>query len=146
MTMNKKHIICLAVALLCIGGVSAQSFKKFEYRVKAGFNIGGTTPLPLPAEIRKLKAYSPTLAFAIEGNVVRNLTAKWALISGLRFETKGMSAGAQVKNYQLTMNVDNGDEQGLISGVFTGQVKTRVQNEYLTVPVMAMPVMFLPPN
>ena len=49
-----------------------------------------------------------------------------------------MSAGAQVKNYQLTMNVDNGDEQGLISGVFTGQVKTRVQNEYLTVPVMAM--------
>ena len=138
MTMNKKHIICLAVALLCIGGVSAQSFKKFEYRVKAGFNIGGTTPLPLPAEIRKLKEYSPTLAFAIEGNVVRNLTAKWALISGLRFETKGMSAGAQVKNYQLTMNVDNGDEQGLISGVFTGQVKTRVQNEYLTVPVMAM--------
>ena len=88
MTMNKKHIICLAVALLCIGGVSAQSFKKFEYRVKAGFNIGGTTPLPLPAEIRKLKEYSPTLAFAIEGNVVRNLTAKWALISGLRFETK----------------------------------------------------------
>ena len=56
MTMNKKHIICLAVALLCIGGVCAQSFKKFEYRVKAGFNIGGTTPIPLPAEIRKLKA------------------------------------------------------------------------------------------
>ena len=32
-------------------------FYGLEYRIKAGFNIGGTSPLPLPAEIRELKSY-----------------------------------------------------------------------------------------
>ena len=42
-----------------------------EYEVKAGFNIGGTSPLPLPVEIREITSYNPTLAVAIEGNVTK---------------------------------------------------------------------------
>ena len=43
-------------------------FYGLEYRIKAGFNIGGTSPLPLPAEIRELKSYRPGMQIAIEGN------------------------------------------------------------------------------
>lgn len=36
-----------------------------EYEIKAGFSIGGTAPLPLPAEIRSIDSYKPTLAISI---------------------------------------------------------------------------------
>ena len=32
----------------------------WEYEIKAGFNIGGTLPVPFPAEIRSIDAYNPT--------------------------------------------------------------------------------------
>ena len=45
------------------------ALKGLEYEVKAGLLIGGTTPLPLPAEIRNITSYNPTLLIAIEGNI-----------------------------------------------------------------------------
>ena len=50
--------------------------KGLEYRLKAGFNIGGTSPLPLPAEIRKINSYNPTTAFSIEGDIVKTFNNK----------------------------------------------------------------------
>jgi len=40
-----------------------------------------------------------------------------------------------VKSYNLTMVTGN---EGEISGVFTGKVRTRVKNSYLTLPLLAM--------
>ena len=74
---------------------------------------------------------------------MRWLTPKWALTTGLRFETKGMNAGAKVKNYQMTLLIENGDKTGEMSGRFTGRIKTRVQNEYITLPILV--VRELPP-
>ncbi|MBR5460852.1 MAG: PorT family protein, partial [Butyricimonas sp.] len=31
----------------------------WEYEVKAGVNIGGASPIPLPEEIRKVNSFSP---------------------------------------------------------------------------------------
>ena len=44
----------------------------WEYSIKAGFSIGGTSPLPLPKEIRNIDSYAPNVAISIEGN-----TTKW---------------------------------------------------------------------
>lgn len=44
----------------------------WEYSIKAGLSIGGTSPLPLPKEIRSIDSYAPNIAIAIEGN-----TTKW---------------------------------------------------------------------
>ena len=135
--MNFRKIGCAVIMLTLTLSAAAQSEsgKKFEYRIKAGFNIGGTLPIPLPAEIRKIESYSPTMAFTVEGSVLRWFTPKWALTTGLRFETKGMNAGAKVKNYQMTLLIENGDKTGEMSGRFTGRIKTRVQNEYITLPI-----------
>lgn len=43
----------------------------WEYELKAGFNIGGTLPLPFPEEIRNIKSYNPTLSDTIEGNMTK---------------------------------------------------------------------------
>ena len=50
------------LTLALSAAAQSESGKKFEYRIKAGFNIGGTLPIPLPAEIRKIESYSPTMA------------------------------------------------------------------------------------
>lgn len=36
-------------------GLLWSAFRGLEYRIKAGFNFGGTSPLPLPVEIRKIE-------------------------------------------------------------------------------------------
>lgn len=108
-----------------------------EYEVKAGFNIGGTSPLPLPVEIRKIKSYNPTMSIGIEGNVTkwfgpeRKLGARVAL----RLENKGMSTDARVKNYGMEIIGDGGER---VKGNWTGDVKTKVKNSYITVPVLAV--------
>ena len=65
--MNKKItfiLLCLIVATVA----QAQEDRNknilksltigLEYRLKAGFNIGGTSPIPLPVEIRKINSYN----------------------------------------------------------------------------------------
>ncbi|MEG1587574.1 MAG: PorT family protein, partial [Bacteroidales bacterium] len=50
-----------------------------EYRLKAGFNVGGISPMPLPAEIREIDSYDPTLQIAIEADIVKWFE-KWGLL------------------------------------------------------------------
>ena len=107
-----------------------------EYEVKAGVLIGGTSPLPLPVEIRDLSSYNPTLLVSLEGNVLKWLDRekRWGMIVGLRLENKGMKTDARVKNYGMEIIGDGGE---MVKGNWTGQVKTKVKNSYLTIPVLA---------
>lgn len=67
--MKTIKSIYLIVFLLVTGAVFAENkkpgalvrstLKGLEYRIKAGVNIGGTSPLPLPAEIREINSYRP---------------------------------------------------------------------------------------
>ena len=47
-----KKMGLAAMLSLLIGTVSEAEAKKYEFSVKAGINIGGTSPMGLPAEIR----------------------------------------------------------------------------------------------
>lgn len=107
-----------------------------EYEVKAGISIGGTAPLPFPEEIRSIKQYNPTLAISIEGNVTKWFpSSKWGAQVGLRLENKGMKTDANVKNYSMEMI---GKEDGHMKGMWTGDIHTRVNNSYITMPILAM--------
>lgn len=108
----------------------------WEYEIRAGISIGGTSPLPLPAEIRSIDSYNPTLAFVLEGNTIKWLgtAKKWGLITGLRLENKNMVTKATVKNYG--MEIIGSDGNGL-KGNWTGGVQTKVRNAYITVPLLA---------
>ena len=134
-TMRK---ILLGFCLSTLISVVPVSGQDYSYRLKAGFNIGGTSPLPIPSEVKEIKKYSPTLAFALGGEITRNLNDRWGIMTGLRFETKGMTTNAKVENYKITLDVSEGDNTGHVKGYFTGDVKTKVRNEYLTIPVVAV--------
>ena len=145
--MKKYHFICIiAVLLAMVTGVQAQEERNkslinsylhgWEYGIKAGFNIGGTSPIPLPKEIRKIDSYAPGIAIAIEGNATKwfDKDKKWGLTLGLRLENKNMTTEATVKNYGMKIINTNGGE---LAGLWTGGVKTKVKNSYLTIPILA---------
>ena len=125
--MKTIKSIYLIVFLLVTGAVFAENkkpgalvrstLKGLEYRIKAGVNIGGTSPLPLPAEIREINSYRPGAQLAIEGNIIKwfDRNRKWGGLFGIRLENKGMKTDARVKNW-------------------TGNVKTNVKNSYITLP------------
>lgn len=146
--MKRYMRACLVCAVWLLGTVAVfgqkdqnwaiinSALKGLEYEVKAGLLIGGTTPLPLPAEIRNITSYNPTLLIAIEGNITKwfDKEKKWGMTIGLRLDTKGMKTDARVKNYGMEIFGDGGER---VAGNWTGQVKTTVSNSYLSLPVLA---------
>lgn len=117
-------------------GIIWSSLHGLEYEIKAGFNIGGTAPLPFPEEIRAISSFRPNINFAIEGNVTKWLDTnkKWGIVLGLRLENKGMSTEARVKNYGMEIIGDGGER---LSGNWTGKVKTKFRGSYFSIPVLA---------
>lgn len=107
----------------------------WEYELKAGVNIGGASPLSLPAEIREIKDYSPKLNGTIEATVTRWLfnDKAWGVSTGLRIEEKGMKTDARVKNYSTEV-LNDGNK---VKGMWTGDVTTNYNSTLVTLPVMA---------
>lgn len=141
-----SSIFCLSV---CIGtalpGYSQvdrnetlvrSALRGLEYEIKAGFNIGGTAPLPLPVEIRSVDGYNPTLAISIGGEITKWFAVrdKLGVTVGLRLENKAMTTKATVKNYGMEILGQGGER---VSGMWTGGVKTKVHTAGLTVPLTA---------
>ena len=80
MMRRALHIIYIGIALwLCLTEAYAQQERNkavawsaeygWEYTVKAGLNVGGTSPLPLPREIRSIDSYNPLLCISLEGDI-----------------------------------------------------------------------------
>ena len=147
--MKKRNTIIGILVLLLTGiantlqaqedrnrGIIQSALYGLEYEVRAGINIGGASPLPLPREIRSLDSYAPNINFSIEGNIIKWLgkQERWGFILGLRVESKGMEAEATTKNYSMEIIGDGGER---MSGNWTGRVKTKFRASYFTVPVLA---------
>ena len=108
-----------------------------NYDVRAGINIGGSSPIPLPQEIRSLDSYSPGLAITIEGYATKWLNRKQDLgVSiGLRLDSKSMTTDATVKNYGMAIINEIG---GKVEGLWTGSVNTKSKMSLLSVPVLGV--------
>ncbi len=145
--MRMKRILLLTVGLLVLAQTaSAQksegesliraALKGWHVKLRAGFLVGGTTPLPLPQEIRSIDGYNPTMNVGIEGDVQKKFEgSRWGMALGVRLETKGMKTDATVKNYHMEMTADDG---GYMTGAWTGHVKTKVRATYLTFPILGV--------
>lgn len=143
-----KRIFFLLLSLCCLAANAQRkeaadtdnnllraALKGWHVKLSAGFNVGGTSPLPLPCEIRSIDGYTPLLNIYVEGAVQKRFdNSCWGMLLGLRLENKGMKTDATVKNYHMEMTSDDG---GYMEGAWTGHVRTKVRNTYLTIPVLA---------
>lgn len=124
-------ILAIAASLTAAG----RNTEKLVFDLHAGINIGGTTPMPFPVEIREIRGFNPLFLPYLEGNVTFWPDAgQWGITSGLRFEYKGMRTVAGVKNYSMEIIGDDGSR---MAGVWTGTVATRMKSSYVTIPVLA---------
>ncbi len=111
------------------------ALKGWDIELRMGYNLGGTSPMPLPEEIRKIDSYSPGLPLSLEANFIKRFDTykKWGLLFGVKVETKAMETKATVKNYGMEIIGDDGSR---VAGRWTGGVQTNVENYYLTFPVL----------
>ena len=126
-------ILMLTIAILSLS--AQESTPKWEFDAKIGVNIGGTSPIPLPEEIRKIESYSPQFAPTIEATATRRINGRWGVSCGLRAEKRAMSTQAQVKNYRTEIIGEGGNK---LRGNWTGKVHTECDNLYLTIPLQAV--------
>ena len=130
-------LLFIALFTMQLSVCSAQDmFKYWEFKVFAGYNLGGTTPLPLPAEIRKIDSWSPGFAGTLAFQATRWITPEWGITSGMAIDLKGMVINADVKYMMTNLVIGEGDNTGYFSGMFTGKNKTKVRNGYLVLPLL----------
>ena len=63
-----------------------------QVKARVGYSIGGTTPLPLPETVRGIKRYRLTPSLMVGFDAMLPITQKWGIMTGLRYENKGMKA------------------------------------------------------
>ena len=133
MKKNKAYILLVAASLFIGSRAEAVTPDSLQLKARVGYNIGGTTPIPLPETIRSLDSYSLTPSFMAGFDAMLPLNQQWGIMAGLRFENKGMKAEVTTKAY--FMEVVKGDQR--MAGHFTGHVEQEVKQWMLTVPVQA---------
>ena len=133
MKKNIAYIILIVTSLFVGSPAQAVTLDSLQLKARVGYNIGGTSPIPLPETIRSLDSYSLTPSFMVGFDAMLPLTQQWGIMAGLRFENKGMKAAVTTKAY--FMEVVKGDQK--MAGLFTGHVEQEVKQWMLTVPVQA---------
>lgn len=103
------------------------------YLIRAGFVLGGTTPLPLPKEVRSINEFKPEGGFSIGIDGYKYFNTRWGLTAGLRFFMQGMHTGAEVKDYGMAITMG----EDIVEGRFTGTDITETFMSGFTLPVMA---------
>jgi len=135
--MTKKHIatiILTVVGLMVSSNTMAGSFMEdLQIRARIGYSIGGTAPIPLPATIRSIDGYRLTPSFMAGFDAQLPLNERWGIMTGLRFENKGMDGDVTTKAYRMEMK--KGDT--MLNGLFTGHIKQEVTEWMLTLPIQA---------
>lgn len=138
MKIMKNTSILFALCIACFTYAKAQeksvSNDKFQYEINASFKIGGATPLPLPAEIRKIESYNPELNLTLGAKATYFFNSKWGISPSLEFATKGMTTGASVKDYGMEII----QEDSKVSGRWTGKVHTSYSTSQFVIPISAV--------
>ncbi len=141
----KKYTLTLILALVKPRTVCTDKQKQNNHQCSIAWlgvrNQSGSQPrryrpIPFPEEIRSIDGYNPTLIYHYRGkhDQVAGVKKKWGIITGLRLENKGMRTKATVKNYNMEIIGYDGNR---LKGNWTGGVRTKVQNSYITMPVLA---------
>lgn len=133
--MKPLNALILILLLALTQRTAAQSDKKVDFNVRAGFSLGAATPIGIPVSIRKIESYNPGLLLSLEAGLHYRLSETFGLAGALRVEQKGMTTNSRVKGYYTTFNEGNNGGSQTITGYYTGNVETKVKNSYLTFPL-----------
>ncbi len=104
------------------------------YGVRMGICLGGTSPFPIPQEIREIQEFGLNGAFMQEFYGYKLFNERVGLYLGERIAVEGMKTTARVKNYHMSI-VQDGEE---MAGYYTGIDETNARTVSIKVPIEAM--------
>ncbi|MDY5813237.1 MAG: porin family protein [Bacteroides sp.] len=121
-------------SLLLLGFI-ASSIHVFstDFNLRLGYNFGGTLPLSLPAEVRRIDSYNPHFGLSLGAEATVPMGKKWYANVGLKVVNLKMSTTTQVKDYFTRVNID----QERVEGYFTGRVNTHADLLGINLPIQA---------
>jgi len=129
----KKTTLFTILFLLVFSALFAQNRGELEHKLVAGFHLGASTPVPIPAEVRKVVAWYPQFSPRLGYTLSYGLTEKWAAGSGVMLDYKGMGVIDEVKYMRTSVVMNPGDAP--VEGYFVGENKTEVKTSYISVPL-----------
>ncbi|MCD7972717.1 MAG: PorT family protein [Candidatus Azobacteroides sp.] len=119
-------------SLVCIQLVSPQESEAgLDLSFIAGVNIGATTPVPIPGDL-KITKYNPKFNPKLGANLAYFFNENWGIGTGLTVDWKGMNVHTKVTDVHLSIDVPNLDT---LTGYVTGRNTTQVNTFYLTQPI-----------
>jgi len=98
-----------------------------------GYSLGGTTPLPVPGEIRAINSFKPKGGGIVGLEVYKMFNRRWGIMAGWHFYHQGFHTVAEVKNYKMSITMDG----NTMSGYFTGTDVTDTESFGMSIPVLA---------
>ena len=142
--MKKIFSTCLLFVAVAVGANGQEAsndgtenykynYKRYKLEFRAGYSIGGTAPLGMPAAIRGLNSFKPLFNLQVGADLERRISDKWGFTAGLRLDRKGMKTDARTKGYHMTM-VKGGEA---IEGYFYGNVVTQASTWVISIPLQA---------
>lgn len=129
--MKKTLIIAAIISTFTINCSPCFAGDSIDYKARVAYNIGGTMPLGVPASIRSIDAFRLTPSVMVGSDINLHFNKMFGLMTGLRFENKGMDLEITAKSY--SMEIKKGDSQ--LGGLFTGHVKQDLTQWMLTLPI-----------
>lgn len=132
----KKTLYMIAVVLSTLlprQAMAGDFIDSLHLKARAGYSIGGTSPLPLPATIRSIDGYKLTPSFMVGFDAEYPIDSRWGVLAGVHIENKGMNGKVTTKAYH--MDLRRGDSR--MDGLFTGHVEQKVRQWMFTIPVEA---------
>jgi hypothetical protein len=98
-----KKTLLISILMVAAAAANAQDNNgSIIFTASAGFSVGGTAPLQMPAEIRSINSFSLTPNY--QASLLAEKTfGQCGIVSGIRFEDKGMKEEANVKNYHMAI-------------------------------------------
>lgn len=129
--MKKVHCLIICLGLLAAHPMAAQDRTELQVKLRAGYAIGGTAPLGMPATIRSIESFKLTPNFMVGADGWYRLSERFGLLAGLHFEIKDMDSEVTTKGYHMKVAMDDDELEGL----YTGHVRQKVRQRMLTIPV-----------
>ena len=137
---NKLYITLLLTSIIISPLVKAddnpEKKRTIEWYLNLGLNMGGSMPVPIPEEVRKIESYNPKINPHVGIGTVYNLNEKWGIGTELSVGSKGMRVTDEVKYMRTKVLVsEEGKPERIAEGYFVGKNMTNVSLYYLSLSV-----------
>lgn len=131
----KKYIYSLLAIVFSVFALAQAGREKLQFKLTAGINIGGLSPIPLPDNIREIKSYDPGFNPSVGAEGLYEFRNKWSIGISPRVEYKGMKVKDRVVYFHTLIQMGEGAETASFEGDFSGINYTESKNLYLGVPL-----------